>query len=457
MKVCLVTHQFLPDHRSGVEIYTHRLAGALKALGVEVMVYTTRKDLSRREGSLIEEEWEGVPVRRVVRNLFHEDFTKTFDDPLAEHLFETHVLEDFRPDLVHVHHLLHHSLGLPERAQKKAVPVLFTLHDYWLECPRFGQFLRVDGQLCSSADPGNCAPCLSASPWRNPPKLARVSTALRLLRQATSLDLQAPLQHLWRKRKGKRGHPFFADIPAAPGLEAALVTRKRQVLERLVPAVDRFLSPSEFLIQKMVAFGLPRDRMQKQPLGIPRTRDAVSQIRDLPAGPLRFGYLGSVLPPKGVHVLLDAWEKFGKEAPPGSSLSIHGGSGSDPVYGEKIRSRGQRMGVPVCGGYGPGEIGGLLQGLDVLVVPSLWYENSPVTILDARVRGIPCLVSDLGGMKELVPEPRLRFAMGDAGALSDRMRSLVEEGLRSPMSSPLPPSLEDDAKKTLSVYRSMCR
>jgi glycosyltransferase involved in cell wall biosynthesis len=115
------------------------------------------------------------------------------------------------------------------------------------------------------------------------------------------------------------------------------------------------------------------------------------------------------------------------------------------------------MGVPVGGSYAPGEIGGLLESLDILVVPSLWYENSPVTILDARVRGIPCLVSDLGGMKELVPDPRLRFAMGDAEDLSDRMRSLVEKGLREPLRSPVPPSLEEDAQITLSVYRSMSR
>ncbi len=457
MKVCLVTHQFLPDHRSGVEVYTHRLAKALQSQGVGVLIYTTRKDLSRREGALVQEDWEGVPVRRVIRNLFHKDFEGTFDDPLAERLFEEHVLDGFGPDLVHVHHLLHHSLGLPERAKRRGIPVLFTLHDYWLECPRFGQFLRVDGSLCASADLPNCARCLSASPWRNPPQLARVATALRLLRQTTTLDLQAPLQRLWRKRHGKGGHPSFAEIPAVPGLERVLAARKRQVLERLVPAVDRFLSPSDFLIQKMVAFGLPAERMQKHPLGIPKAEQAKSQVRDLVAGPLRFAYLGSVLPPKGVHVLLDAWERFAEGDTSGSTLRVHGGSGSDPAYGDEIQRRGQNMGVPVCGSYAPGEIGGLLEGVDVLVVPSLWYENSPVTILDARVRGIPCLVSDLGGMKELVPEPRLRFEMGDARALSDRMRSLVEEGLQSPLPSPLPPSLEEDAQKTLSVYRSMSR
>ena len=457
MKVCLVTHQFLPDHRSGVEVYTHRLARALQDLGVEVLVYTTRKDLSRREGSLVEEEWEGVPVCRAIRNLFHENFVRTYEDPEAERLFETRVLEDFGPDLVHVHHLLHHSLGLPERARERGIPVLFTLHDYWLECPRFGQFLRVDGTLCTRADLEDCARCLRRSPWRNPPQLAKVATALRLLRQTTSLDLQAPLQRLWRKRKAKGGHPSFPEIPPDPGLERLLAARRSQVLERLVPAVDLFLSPSNFLIEKMVALGLPRERMRKQALGIPGAERAQPQVRELAPGPLRFGYLGSVLPPKGVHLLLDAWERFVREGAEGSSLRIHGGSGSDPAYGDRIRERGRRMGVPVSGSYAPGDIGELLEGVDVLVVPSLWYENSPVTILDARVRGIPCLVSDLGGMRELVPDERLRFAMGDAGALSDRMRSLVRDGLSEPIPSPVPPSLEEDARKTLSVYRSMCR
>ena len=74
MKICLVSHQFVPDNPAGVEICVLRAAQALASLGHEVLVFTTRKDLSRRDGTLIEEIYRGVRTKRLIRNLFYSDF-----------------------------------------------------------------------------------------------------------------------------------------------------------------------------------------------------------------------------------------------------------------------------------------------------------------------------------------------------------------------------------------------
>ncbi len=463
MRICLVCHQYLPEQRSGAEIYTHRLAQSLQERGHEVLVFATKKDLSRREGEVLEQEFEGIRNLRVIRNLFYKDFRETFEDPLPGVRFREHVLEGFRPDLVHVHHLMHHSLELPALAKAVDVPVLMTLHDYWLACPRFGQLLDHEGEICETVDLERCSKCMGRFSWRNPPKLRHVARGLELLRRASGLDLQKPLQNRYRKRAGQKKPVNTVLEPAVPDplLQAALEERQAAVLEQLIPSVDRFLCPSRFLKERMESLGLPSGMLRYHPLGVPypdvgtRTRPGL-EGGDRGGHPLRVAYMGTVLPHKGVHLLLDAFEILrlhGVEI----EMAIHGGSSSNPVYGEELRSRAEELGVRYMGSYLPERIGVLLEGTDLCVVPSLWFENRPITILDARVRGVPCLVSDLGGMTELVPDARLRFAHGDAEDLARRIQHLAEGSVENLDMGPLPPDPLEDLEKTLQEYASLGR
>lgn len=459
MRVCLVSHQFIPDNPAGVEIFVHRCARALASLGHEVLVFTTRKDLSRREGSVVEEVFRGVRTKRVIRNLFHSDFARTYEDPRVDEIFVREVLEDFRPDVVHAHHLIHHSVGLPEAAQRAGIPFVMTLHDYWLECPRMGRLLAWDGQVCEEVDFERCCRCLQRFPWRNPPRLAPVARALSVLRSATGLDAQKPLQRIFRRRQGRsatENAPF--DVPERDlPMEAALGARQKVLRERLVPAVDRFLCPSRFLLERLAAWGIPDEKLVHRPYGVPRPPEAWSRRR-AEDGAFRFAYCASVLPHKGAHVVLDAWER-GQFAARGRGvrLSIHGAWSSNPSYGEEIRSRGEALGVTVSGAYDPSSIDELLADCDALITPSVWFENQPITILDARVRGIPCLVSDYGAMRELVADPELRFAVGDGGDLARAMDVVLEEPGRGIEGEYDPPTPEQDLDESVMLYRSIRR
>ena len=90
-------------------------------------------------------------------------------------------------------------------------------------------------------------------------------------------------------------------------------------------------------------------------------------------------------------------------------------------------------------------------------MPSLWYEDSPITIHDARVRGIPALVSDLGAMREFAPDTRLRFAAGNPESLADAMASLVSGGLDDLELTEMPPSPEEDLASSLELYEQLVR
>ncbi|MEZ5987860.1 MAG: glycosyltransferase [Planctomycetota bacterium] len=141
-------------------------------------------------------------------------------------------------------------------------------------------------------------------------------------------------------------------------------------------------------------------------------------------------------------------------------LAVHGGGRRIPAPWRRVARQGQRLGSRWAGPFLPAEIDALLAPVDVLVVPSLWYENSPVTIQDARVRGVPALVSDIGALPELVPEARLRFRVGDAEDLARAMAALVEAGragLADLEQGPMPPDPAEESRNTLKHYRALCR
>ena len=129
MKILMPVHFFLPDHSAGTEVYTYNLARALQARGHEVRIFCSEKVLSRRSYSMFEREVGGLKCHVMVNNLDHEDFADTFANPRAEGAFQR-VLQSFKPDVVHVQHLMLLSLGLPRLSRRAGARVVMTLNDF---------------------------------------------------------------------------------------------------------------------------------------------------------------------------------------------------------------------------------------------------------------------------------------------------------------------------------------
>jgi glycosyltransferase involved in cell wall biosynthesis len=130
-------------------------------------------------------------------------------------------------------------------------------------------------------------------------------------------------------------------------------------------------------------------------------------------------------------VLLQAFEGLGDRA----SLHLYGATFGSPVsenYWQSALERYKCSGVFVHGDYENTRIGEILAGLDVVVVPSIWYENSPLTIQEAFIAGVPVITSDQGGMAELVRDgvDGLHFTLGDPKDLRRKMESLIESPCR---------------------------
>jgi glycosyltransferase involved in cell wall biosynthesis len=159
-----------------------------------------------------------------------------------------------------------------------------------------------------------------------------------------------------------------------------------------------------------------------------------------------------------VHTLFEAVRQL-----PGAALEVraYGDVSRFPGYTRLLRHMArQDSRLSLMGVYDRTEVSRILQGLDVVVVPSVWYENSPNTILEAFSHRTPVVASDLGGMAELVEDGvnGLRFAPGDASSLAAKLRQLIDQpGLLAQLQEGIGPvkSVAEEMTELLGVYRSV--
>ncbi len=161
MKILQVIHDFLPRHQAGSELYCFHLSQALQKLGHEVRLFFAEIDHQRPDYAIREGVYEGLRFLEIVNNHAYRNFAETYANPRVDEAFER-LLREYRPDVAHFHHLLSLSFGCARICQARGIPVVFTLHDYWLTCPRGGgQRLRGEGKICHEVDTRLCAECVA--------------------------------------------------------------------------------------------------------------------------------------------------------------------------------------------------------------------------------------------------------------------------------------------------------
>ncbi|MAE29607.1 MAG: hypothetical protein CMJ87_11620 [Planctomycetes bacterium] len=435
MRILLVSHGYPPRRNGGTENYTCDLARRLTKRGHQVRVFAAAKDIARPHLSTEEREEQGISVVEVFNNLHHDSFRETWDLPAVEELFAAE-LDAHEVDLVHIQHLLYLSCGLPRLARRRGLPVFFTLHDFYLQCPRLGQRVHGDGSRCDEVSPGRCGGCLADYKFAQSAPERIIGTAAGTLWSGLGLDLGPFLRGLGEGARRRETRPWCAPVPelaAEYGAEVQL--RSEALLRDLVPAVEHFLSPSRFLRQELVAWGIPAERITHLPAGIdrglfPGPLDGAAAGADRhgkAAGErLRVGFLGTMVPLKGAHLLLEAWALLPPEVRGGAELELRGPRDHEPAYQAELDSLARTAGAQLGAPLPREEVGAWIAGCDLLVLPSIWFENAPLVIQEARAMGTPILVSDLGGMAELVSDPAWRFPVGDSRALARRLEELLK-------------------------------
>ena len=204
--------------------------------------------------------------------------------------------------------------------------------------------------------------------------------------------------------------------PASAVIATLIAVHRRRTLVELV---DRFIALTEFARAKLTVGGLPKDRIVVKPNSVdfdpPRT----------PLADRRFAlYSGRLSEEKGLHTLLDAWKRLPESIP----LQI---AGDGPLRAEiEHRIAKESMAnVRLLGALPREELLNTLRRARVLVVPSLWYEGMPMTIVEAFACGVPPVASRLGGMAEMIDDGHngVLFRAGDSADLASKMKSAFSD------------------------------
>jgi glycosyltransferase involved in cell wall biosynthesis len=419
MRILLVTTGFPPDGLGGVELSLHRFCGWARREGHELLVFRRidlpgEPDYVRRESIV-----DGIAVVGINYRFGDATAIQSLVENARHRAAFAEVADGFRPDVVHVHHASCLTTEVVEESQQRGIPVAFSLHDFWMGCPR-GQRIRADLSYCPTIEPERCIAC-----WKE----------------------------LWPHWfPGERDATFdsrtFGDYQG----------RIREVLER----ADARIAPSPFARRIFARDGLD-----------PATVDVIEYGMDVeafrgrarvPSSRLRIGFLGTVIPSKGVHLLIDAFQRIGAAD---LSLAIHGPVipfHQDRNYGERLRQqiRGWEDQIAFHGAYRPEQAPTLLAALDVLVVPSIWYETYCMVIREGFLADVPVVASNFGAMADAIDDERtgLLFAMGDSVDLARKLERLAREpALRSRLaaSAKRVSTVEANGAATIAVYERILR
>ena len=291
------------------------------------------------------------------------------------------LIRSLQPTVVHTHHYAH--LGLEYlrviKQVNPAIRIVMTLHEYMAICRNNGQMIKTGSfKLCSRESFDECRQCFP---------------------QQTAEDF-------WLRK-----HYFT----------------------RHFDLVDRFVAPSEFLRQRYIDWGLAPERIvviengQGDEPPLPPRPLAEGEMRN------RFGFFGQITPFKGLDVVLQALNDMPKSERKKIVLEVHGANleFQPAEYRQKVEALREpliKQGVVQwVGPYQPHELRSRMAGVDWVVVPSIWWENSPMVIQEAFVCGRPLLVSDIGGMKEKVTDGinGLHVSAGGVFGWANAMRSAV--------------------------------
>jgi glycosyltransferase involved in cell wall biosynthesis len=444
-------HDFLPRHRAGSEIYALALARA-QMVRHHVTVLCADYDPGREHGHVAWRVQDGVPVAELVNNWRCGSFEETYRPPVITDRIR-HIVRAIRPDVVHVHNLLNLSFDLPAIAREHGIPVVATLHDYTLVCPSGGQRVhRREQHVCHEIDPSRCARCFAESPFSAQAALGPATVAtggLAIVGRAAAMA-RRHFPALTRRAAGA-ARRLNAITVEASDIEARLAAA-RQVFDD----VAVFVAPSAAIGREFERLGVASDRLRVSDYGMP----PLSVVgRDPVRLPLRVGFVGTLVWHKGAHVLIEALRAM----PAGTCRAlIFGETRTFPEYTADLRERSQGLPIEFRGGFDPDAVADIYAQMDVLVVPSLWPENSPLVIHEAFMAGVPVLGARVGGIPELVTHGvnGLLYEATSAPDLTCALRRLVDRpSLVGELAAGAPPikALDRDAAEWEAVYREVAR
>ncbi|MFH1804528.1 MAG: glycosyltransferase family 4 protein [Pseudomonadota bacterium] len=412
-RILVIAHNHPDLHPGGTEIFAHDLFGAYKRAGCEALFVGATNDIhrTRRPGTSFQAANDAGDEILFWAGHF-DRFNMSQTDLYAVAPDFAELLANFRPDIVHIHHLVLFGIELPMLI-RRVLPyckIVMTLHDYYAICPNDGLMIHRE-------------------------------TRQRYL-QADKIGNKCGLEGI------------------APDRFAMRAINIRNHL----CAVDLFLSPSAFLRDRYIDWGIDASRIEVMHNGRPKVVSPAPKRDNLGGLPNVFGYFGNLNPWKGADILLESCKSLIADGFD-FELRIHGAAPfQTAAFNERIDRLFDetRSHVVRVGSYDRSEIPDLMAAVDWVVAPSIWWENAPLVIQEAFQHGRPVITSGIGGMAEMVRDGQdgLHVRPDDLGELARVMRDCATNPkLWKKLSGNVrpPADIEDVAQNHLSRFRNLIR
>ena len=413
MRILFAAHQFFPEHYAGVEIVTLGLAQEFRARGHETYVLAPKRSIpgnNTQPGEIEDYEFGGVPVRRIGRP--KEGVSRPYRLDYENEVMAWRVREyvqEVRPDLVHAEHFQGLSASVIPVFKEFGVPLVYTATDFWTVCPVV-DLHRHDGVMCEGPELAHCIRCIASRYPGTRMKAVVDRTPDAAVRAAGTLS-ETPLS--------KISHSLRQVW--------ALKERPRHIREKM-EQVDHIIVYTQLMRDLLLANGIGSGKTEISYYGIDTSYISEAARNHNVPPPLRVGFIGTLAPHKGCDILIQAVRSLPQELE--VTLDIYGNlERFKPFVDELRRLAGDDERVNFAGPFQRENVGQVLSELDVLVVPSRWYENQPGVIFEAFAAGMPVVATDLGGMSEFVKheENGLLFELENVKDLAHQLRRLGEE------------------------------
>lgn len=384
MHILKIIHGYPPNYNAGSEVYSQSICNELSKTH-KVSVFTREENVY-------------APCFSIRKELINDNLTLYFvNNPQGKDGYRhqqmdnnfADLLKKLNPDVAHVGHLNHLSTGLIDELNTLKIPIIFTLHDFWLMCPR-GQFLtRSIGtdnnfKVCNKQEDKKCATdCYSV---------------------------------------------YFSGIVENNNDEIGnwqnWVHNRMLETKAIINKVNLFIAPSNYLRDRFINdFNVPADKIVYLDYGFP-TEYLTQTDKSKEKTDYTFGYIGTHIPAKGVNILIEAFKQIEEKA----ALKIFGRSNGQSTNALKVMVKTAKNKIEFAGEYINHNLANdVFSNVDCIVVPSIWGENSPLVIHEAQACKVPVITADFGGMKEYVQHNinGLLFEHRNTKALAEQLKFAV--------------------------------
>jgi len=384
MHILKIIHGYPLNYNAGSEVYSQSICNELSKLN-KISVFTREENPYSPDFDIRHEKANDNLDFYFVNNPQGKDGYrhKQMDDNFAE------LVKQLNPDIAHVGHVNHLSTGLIDELNKLNIPIVYTIHDFWLMCPR-GQFLtRSIGkannfQLCEKQEDKKCA------------------------------------TDCYKVYLSGREENEQQDIKSWSNWVHNRMIETKSIINK----VDLFIAPSQYLRNRFInEFSVPENKIIYLDYGFP-TEYLTQTEKSKEKTNFTFGYIGTLIPAKGVNDLIEAFKQIYEPA----TLKIYGRENGQSTKALKLLASTSKNKIEFAGEYINHNLADeVFSKVDCIVVPSIWGENSPLVIHEAQSCKIPVITADFGGMKEYVQHKvnGLLFEHRNTSSLQEQLRFAI--------------------------------